>query len=437
MSEQPFLKSLKEQIPLHQDALHAFRQKALNRLLEMGMPTRADEAFRYIPLRELYLSSFSKAESKAMSAALFTDAILPECVHSYLIFIDGKLSLEWSDVTGLPSSILISSFDEALETHSGFLQSNFVRTLKEEKDPFAYINLALHGLGAFVYLPSKVEVTVPLQCLFLSTAEKPQLTAPRIHLALGSQSSLRCIHTHLELTKKISHFALPLTEVFLDEGASFDLLSVIDPGAAWHFETLRATLKKNAVFNSLSVSFGGKAVRQSYRVQLKGENSETSLNGLWSLNGNCSAHTHALVEHEAPYTRSMQKFKGILDDHSQSSFEGKILVQPEAQKTEAYQLNNNLILGHGAIANSKPNLEIFADDVKASHGATVSQLDEDQLFYLRARGIGSDLARELLIGSFYREMIGKIPYTSVLRKLNACQMFQKQKKLQNSRDEKN
>lgn len=417
MSEQTFLKSLEGQLSFGEGPLHPFRQKAMQRLLEMGMPTRADEAFRYVPLREFYLSSFSKP--KVETKPLFADAILPECAHSYIVFIDGKLSLERSDITGLPSSILISPLDEALQTHGGFLQSGFNRTLKEEKDPFAYLNLALHGQGAFVYLPPKVEAAAPLQCLYLSTSDAPQLTAPRFHLALGAHSSLHCIHTHVELVKGISHFSLPLTEVALEEGAHLDLLSIIDPGAAWHFETFRASLKKNAVLNSLSVTFGGKAVRQSYRVQLKGENSEANLNGLLSLNGSCTAHTHAIVEHEAPHTRSMQKFKGILDDHSQSSFEGKILVRPEAQKTQAYQLNNNLILGQGAVANSKPNLEIFADDVKASHGATISQLDEDQLFYLRTRGIGSDLARQLLIGSFYREMIGKIPYTSVLRKLNA------------------
>lgn len=166
------------------------------------------------------------------------------------------------------------------------------------------------------------------------------------------------------------------------------------------------------------MNLGGKAVRQSYCIQLKGENSEVNLSGLWMLDGNRTAHTHAIVDHEAPRTRSMQRFKGVLNDHSQSSFEGKILVRAEAQKTEAYQLNNNLILSQGSIANSKPNLEVFADDVKASHGATVSQLEEEQLFYLSTRGIDPILARRLLIGGFCREMIDKISYDSLLKKWN-------------------
>src|SRR5262249_47004993 len=130
------------------------------------------------------------------------------------------------------------------------------------------------------------------------------------------------------------------------------------------------------------------------------------------------AHTHAIVEHQAPHTTSMQRFKGVLNGHSQSSFEGKILVHPEAQKTQAYQLNNNLLLSRGAIAQSKPNLEVFADDVKASHGATFSQLERDKLFYLNTRGIDFNLARRLLIWGFCREMIEGIPYHSLLRKWN-------------------
>lgn len=419
MSEQVFFKNLQEHFEQGKDALSSFRQKGLQRLTEIGLPSRSHEAFRYVPLREFYLSSFKKPAVKKVDKSLFSKAILPECQHSHLVFIDGHFSLELSDIGDLPSQMIFSSLEDAMQTHGSFLQNYLARTLKEEKDPFAYLNLGLHTKGAFVYLSPKTEAAAPLQCLYLSTSDAPQVAAPRLHLAIGAQSSLRCILTHHELVSGLSHFALPTTEISLEDGANLDILNIVDPGAAWHFETMRATLKKNAVLNSLSVTFGGKALRQSYRVQLKGENSEVNLNGLLSLRGGNTAHTHAIVEHEAPHTRSMQKFKGTLDDHSQSSFEGKILVRPEAQKTEAYQLNNNLILNQGAIANSKPNLEVFADDVKASHGATISQLDDDQLFYLRTRGIEPHLARHLLIGSFYREMIGKIPYDSVLRKLNA------------------
>jgi Fe-S cluster assembly protein SufD len=168
----------------------------------------------------------------------------------------------------------------------------------------------------------------------------------------------------------------------------------------------------------LSVTQGPRLTRHSLRAVLNGENSDALLQGLWHLKGLSQAHTHVEVEHAAPSARSLQKFKGILNDHSQSSFEGKIFVRPIAQKTEAYQLNNNLLLGDHSIAYAKPNLEIFADDVKASHGATMAQLDEEQLFYLKSRGITETDAKALLIDGFRHEMIDQITIPSVRESLN-------------------
>ncbi|MES2122471.1 MAG: SufD family Fe-S cluster assembly protein, partial [Chlamydiota bacterium] len=171
-----------------------------------------------------------------------------------------------------------------------------------------------------------------------------------------------------------------------------------------------ATLKKDARLQSFTLTSGAKSVRHSYGVQLNGENAEAELKGLSMLSGNRTSHAHVKMVHAAERTRSMQKFKTVLSDASQSSFEGKILVHAIAQKTEAYQLNNSLILSPGAVANCKPNLEIFADDVKASHGATISQIDPQQLFYLTTRGIDEKTARELLVQGFCREMTDQLPY---------------------------
>jgi Fe-S cluster assembly protein SufD len=172
-------------------------------------------------------------------------------------------------------------------------------------------------------------------------------------------------------------------------------------------------LKRSSRFEAWNVLSGGQLSRFSSRISLNGENGEALLQGIWMLNENHQAHTHVVMDHHAPHCHSLQKFKGVMADISQASFEGKILVRQPAQKTEAYQLNNNLILGDHAIAYSKPNLEIFADDVKASHGATVTQIDEEQLFYLNSRGIGSSDAKKLLVQGFCREIIDQIPFTSL------------------------
>lgn len=419
MAEQDFLTNLQQHfrnLP-RQDALHSFRDKSWQRLSELGLPVKSHEAFRYVSLKELYRSSFGFSNPKWIDPSCFAHAILPECKQSYLVFIDGQFSLDLSDITALPTQTVVLPLDEALYSHAGFLQQHIFRTLKEETDPFALANLALHSKGAFFYLPPKIEIKPPIQLLYLFTSFEPIVALPRLYITVGSRSRLNWISTSCHL-QSMPHLVLPATEISLDEGSSFDWISAIDsPQNSWHLESARAIVKKNARFQSLSFTLGAKTFRQSYRIHLKGENSEANLNGLWMLKDKCTAHAHVCVEHEAPFTRSMQLFKGVLNDVSQSSFEGKILVRSEAQKTEAYQLNKNLILSQGAIANSKPNLEIFADDVKASHGATVSQLDPIQLFYLWSRGIDTNQAQRLLISGFCREMIERISYDSLLQKM--------------------
>lgn len=417
MSEQSFLTHLQEhfdKLP-NADALKPFRQKGFQRMVNLGLPVKSHEAFRYVSLRELYLASFDFSNETSLDKSLVEGAILPECKHSHLIFVDGHFSPALSDVSALPPQLVVLPLEQAFSSHASFLQNQLMRSLKDEKDPFALLNISLHGKGVFFYLPPKIEASVPVQCLHVVTGSNPRFVASRLNIVLGAQSKMRWIASYHSLHSDVSHLMTPATEISLDEGASLNWLNVLDAmPAGWHLESVRAVLKKNARLDAFSVTTGAKANRQSYRVELKGENSEANLNGLWMLSKNRTAHTHAIVEHEAPHTRSMQLFKGVLNDVSQSSFEGKILVRPEAQKTEAYQLNNNLILSQGALAYSKPNLEVFADDVKASHGATVSQLDDEQLFYLSTRGIGEIEARKLLIGGFCREMIERIPYPSLL-----------------------
>lgn len=160
----------------------------------------------------------------------------------------------------------------------------------------------------------------------------------------------------------------------------------------------------------MSVNRGAKALRQDYRVDLVGEMADAKLSGLSLLSGLKQCSTNVLISHIAPHTTSMQLFKAVLDDFSQGSFQGEIFVAKEAQKTQAYQINKNIILGKRAIANSKPNLQIFADDVKASHGATISQLDENVLFYLKSRGVSADAAKRLLLDAFCKEITDRCQY---------------------------
>lgn len=277
-----------------------------------------------------------------------------------------------------------------MRSYGLFLQTRLAKGLKEETDPFAALNGAFHGRGAFLYLPPKCKAALHLTHLFVSE----DFVSPRIHVYLGRHAELTLTQT----SQGKSNFCNSALDFVLDEGARL----AFHDRQEGQFQSIRATQKRDS---KLKMVLLGKQLRTSLKVQLAEENSEAEVFGLACNSGSEESHVHASIEHVAPHTHSRQHFKAVLRDKSRFSFEGKILVRPAAQKTEAYQLNNNLILSDEAVANAKPNLEIFADDVKASHGATVGQLDEEQLFYLRSRGLSLEQAKEWLIEGFCKEIL--------------------------------
>lgn len=419
MSEHVFLQHLKE----HYEAIpfSDFRKKSWDQLCQIGLATKSHEAFRYVHLRDLYAAHFEPVCVSPIEKSSFAHTILPECAHSHIIFVDGRYCSNLGDISAFGEKMTICSLKDAEKKYAGFLHKQWQRFLKEEKDPFALLNGSLHEDGLFVYVPAHYTANVPLQCVHICTQQS--ITAPRMHLVLGAHSQLRCVLTEPHFAQVALH--IPFLDISLEESAHLDLVFLSGGEPVWNMQALRATLKKQAALQSLQIQLGHRIARNSYRVCLEGENSQADLKGLWALTGNSTAHTHTLVEHAAEHTRSLQNFKGVVSENSQSSFEGKILVQKQAQKTQAYQLNNNLIVSKTALANSKPNLEIFADDVKASHGSTVSQLDDDLLFYLNTRGIALSTAKSLLLQGFCREMIQAISYDTLLKRtLEHCERIQ-------------
>ncbi len=395
------------------DPFKSARLSSFASLKKMGLPNKHRENFQYIPLREFYQHGFKTAAMPNISLTHFQSAIHPECLHSYLVFVNGILRLDLSDTSNLKEIVLLN-LPEAAKSYGSFLKQRLNTFVTQEKDPFALLNLSLHTGGAFLFVPPKLELKTPIQCIHILTSDEkhPVFAAPRVHLNLGAHASLTWIHSSISLISNA--WFNGLLDVSIEEGARLKTIHLIQPqNDTWHFESLRATLKKDAKLESISVTTGSKTVRQDYSIALAGEGSSASLQGIAMLKNHAQAHAHILMDHQAPNTHSMQLFKGILSDSSRSSFEGKIHVHPEAQKTEAYQLNKHMILDESALAYSKPNLEIFADDVKASHGATVTQIDPTQLFYLKTRGIDEALGKQLLISGFCQEILTQIPYPSI------------------------
>lgn len=397
------------------DGLQPFREESWSKLSSLGMPTKSNEAFRSLRLRDLYASSFDVPQIEEVDKMAISHALLPECQHSHLVFVNGMFSSALSDMSALPPQTLVSSIQDAFATHGSFLQQQLKRQIQEEEDPFALLSLALERRGGLFYLPPKLCCSVPMQCLYVTTAQTASLMAPRLHLVVGVQSALRVAMTSLDLSSQPMHLKLPFIEISAEEGSKVEVQHF--ESASRHLSALRAQVKRDAHFSYLQVGVGGDLSRTSLRVYLKGEGAEAELHGLSLLEGASSSHVHATVIHAAAHTRSTQLFKGVLAGRSRFSFAGKIVVHPEAQKTEAYQLHKTLLLSPHALATSQPNLEIGADDVKASHGSTVAQLQEEALFYLRARGLDRKAAEGLLLRAFCADILARILDISLSQKI--------------------
>lgn len=398
------------------DLLQKIRSRAWDHFLELGLPTRKSEVFRYVKLHRFFSHRYTISKAASVTEQEIDAHLYPECKNSALVFVNGHFQPHLSRVAALPKRVVILPLLDALKTYGTFLNNQWAKTLKEETDPFAILNTALHHNGAFIYLPPKTIVEAPLQILNLVKLNNdPMLILPRLHCFVGSQSQID-LYSSQAVLEGDGYCVNMAVEFSLEEESHvrYSQVNMALPANTWYFDALRAALKRNSTLKTVQVTDGSQTVRYDYRISLAGENAEALLNGVWMLANDKEAHTHVLMDHQAPYCRSMQRYKGVLNDSSQSSFEGKILVRQPAQKTEAFQLNHNILLSDKASAQSKPNLEIFADDVKASHGATVGQLDHEQLFYMKTRGFDDAEAKNLLIYGFCKEIINLIPLPSLL-----------------------
>lgn len=340
----------------------SFKQRAWALFQEKGLPTKEEEAFRYLPLTHLYATSPEEQSSSILA---------------------GQVS---------DPRVQLLSLATAQRTYSSFLQSRCQTFLREEKDPFALLSFATSEEGLFLYVPPGVVLEETLSIRLEGSS------LFYCYLGKGAKISLS-----LELK---GEFSLAYADCTLDEGASLSMVTKRE--GARHVDSLRVSLKKEAFFTSTALSKGGECLRESTVVRLLGEGAHAEVKGLDLVSGDKNAHHWVCMEHIAPHTTSRQHFKAVLRGRGKMSAEGKIYVEPIAQKTEAYQLINGLLLDEGTIFYAKPNLEIFADDVKASHGATIGQLSESERFYLQTRGLPKKEAEELLLAGFCDEILAPI-----------------------------
>jgi Fe-S cluster assembly protein SufD len=406
MNELAFSFLKEEYIP--DDLQVSFRKKAFDAFKNIGAPTRRSDSFKYIPLAKLYAHDFEIAISKSLKKEDIEKYVINECQDHYLVLINGKF---YPSLSAWNHILTVNSLNGAMNDYAIFLQNRLQVNLKKEKNPFALLNASFHENGVFIFLPKDTKIEKPLQILNLTiNFDSPNIASfPRIHGFIGQNSSISILHTTNHIDEG-QHLCMPYIDFVLDENSEIqfkDLVTISEDN--WHLADYRFLLKKAAKLSCIDFSKGAKTIRRDYRATLSEEFSEVDLKGLHFLEKDRLSHTNVLIEHLAPNCISSQLFKYVVDDNAKSSFEGKIYVSDIAQKTKAYQMNKNLILSDDASAFSKPNLEIFADDVKASHGATFGQISDEEMFYLRSKGILKEKAKQMIIDAFCSEILDDLP----------------------------
>ena len=397
-------------------AVKALRRMAIERFAALGFPTSRQEQWRQTNVAPIAQGTFHRPESDPEAVGPEQIAPFDFAAAARLVFVDGRFSARLSSVNGLPEGTIATSLAQALERTPEKAEPWLGQLARFDDHPFVALNTAFLRDGAFVYLP-RGAAAGPVHLLFLSSSEdgRATLSFPRNLIVTGENSRLTLVETYAGTG---AYFNCPVTELAVGPNSVVDHYKVQrESRDAFHMATFQLQGERDCVPSSHSIALGGALVRNDVNAVLDGEGIDCILNGLYLLDGSQFVDNHMRVEHAKPHCASHELYKGVLDGKSRSIFNGLIHVHKGAQKTDAKQSNRNLLLSRDAVANSNPQLEIYADDVKCTHGSTVGQLDDDAVFYLRSRGIGKEAARSLLTYAFASDIVERIKVEPVRRDL--------------------
>jgi Fe-S cluster assembly protein SufD len=388
-------------------ALYKLRQAAIARFAELGLPTPRDEEWRFTPLTALTRTPFEYAAPgpHGLTAADVERLAVPTG-GCRVVFVNGHFAPDLSDLGGLPAGVTVASL---ARTPFGELEPHLARYADFQQHAFTALNTAFVRDGAVISLPKGKVVGRPIHLLYLATApDAARMAHPRTLIVAERESQATVVESFVGLGEEV-YFTNAVTEAVLGENAVIDYYKLQQESRqASHVHTLQIQQGRGSNFASHAVTFGGGLARNEINAVLAGEGCECTLNGVYLAGGTQLIDNHTRIDHARPHCASHEVYKGILDGRARGVFNGKIYVHPDAQKTDAKQTNQTLLLSEDAVIDTKPQLEIFADDVKCTHGATVGQLDAEAIFYLRSRGIGRDEARNMLTFAFANDVIGRV-----------------------------
>lgn len=396
-------------------ALHLLRKEALSSFSSLAFPTTKDEEWKYTNISPLLRHNFSYAlPGKKSGVDDVQKFLFDKLEHSLIVFINGHYSEELSKVKDLPEGVIIKSLSQALIENRDITAEHFGRYVSFDNNIFSALSTAFIMDGAFVYIPENKIIEDALHILYLNTSPGEKLLVQPRNLFIAGKNSQASVIEHYTSVSEDIYFTNSITEIVVGENAHLDHIKLQEESKkAFHIARMEAGIGRNGNFSSHFISTGAELSRNDFNSKFGGEGAECMMNGLFIIEESQHFDAHTLIDHAVPHCNSHEHYKGILDDKSRGVFNGKVMVRRDAQKTNAFQENNNIILSNEALINTKPQLEIFADDVKCSHGATIGQLDMDAMFYLKARGIGEVKAKAILLHAFAADVIKTIRIDAV------------------------
>ncbi|MGA9407178.1 MAG: Fe-S cluster assembly protein SufD [Bacteroidota bacterium] len=414
--------------------LKSVRLSGIGKFSELGFPTVKQEDWRFtniLPLTKFSFQHASKIHLPKVSHSDIKKHIIQESSKSVLVFINGHYSKDFSNVSALPKEIVAGSLAESVQVHGDLIRGYLGKHLPLQRHPFAALNTAFIHDGAFVYVPEESNAASPIQLLFVSLPQRDSLVAsyPRNLVIAEKKSAATIVERYVPLSEEI-YFTNAVSEIFIENESAVDYIKIqSESEKAFHIGTMQAEQGSQSRFTAFSLALGGAIARNDININVNGEQCETMLDGLYLPANDQLVDHHTFIDHTQPNCSSREIFKGIITGSSRSVFNGKIFVRKEAQKTDSKQTNKNLLLSDKATVDTKPQLEIFADDVKCTHGATVGGLDDASLFYVKSRGISEEAGRALLTVGFASEVTNYINNEALRKHVDSLVIERLQEKI--------
>ncbi len=407
--------------------LHPIRKDAIRRFAELGFPTTRMEEWKYTSVAAIARTDFhpSSAASDNVTAEDLKRSPLADLDSIRLVFVNGRYSEKLSSLLtpedAAADRLIVTSLHAAIRDENPAVRAHLSRYARYDEQAFVALNTAFIEDGAFIEIPRGLIVEKPIHILYVSTpSEQATISHPRTLILANRESQATIIEDYISVADNL-YFTNAVTEIIAGENAVIEHYKMQqESDQAFHIATIQVHQARTSTLRSHSISLGGALVRNDLNTTLDGEGADCSLNGLYVTAGRQHIDNHTIVDHAMAHCTSRELYKGILDGKSTAVFNGAVIVRKDAQKTDSSQTNKNLLLSDEAVINTKPQLEIYADDVKCTHGATIGQMDREAIFYLRSRGIGEQMAYTMLTAAFAHDILGRMKSEQVRARIEAA-----------------